>query len=56
MSPKVVTPGRATIEHLLMRKKGRRQLVECKQVAEGKESVRRAACRIQLSYRQPRRV
>lgn len=42
--------------HLLMSEKERRRLVELKQVKEGKESIRRAADRLGLSYRQGRRV
>jgi transposase len=42
--------------HLVMSEKERRRLVELRQVAEGKESLRRAAERLGLSYRQGRRV
>jgi transposase len=42
--------------HLLMSQKERERLVECKEVAEGKKSIRRAAERLRMSYRQGRRV
>jgi transposase len=42
--------------HLLMSQKERERLVEMKRVKEGEESIRVAAERLGVSYRQGRRI